>query len=101
MSGLDELAITMGKLGEGPWELTLEDGETVEVELDEVDVTERHGFEAAGRNEFDDPETEDRLVELSTGIQPGGAIHLKRRPLSADDWRMAGEVVDATKLDRP
>lgn len=88
----DELAVTIQEVGDGPWELTLDDGETVTADLDEVEMTER-GFHAEGRTE------NDRLVELTTGIQPGGAIRLKRRPSQGDDWTVAGEVVEATKLD--
>ncbi|MFB6207294.1 MAG: hypothetical protein ABEJ05_12290 [Haloglomus sp.] len=97
MADLDDLAITMGKLGEGPWELTLEDGKTLEVELDAVEVSEQRGFHAAGRDRRADKE--DRLVELSTGPQPGGTIQLERRALSEDEWEDAGEVVAADKQD--
>jgi hypothetical protein len=90
----DDLAITIGKLGEGPWELTLEDGETVEAELDEVNVDENRGLEAEGRNE-----AEELRFRLTTGPQPGGDIHLERQSFYEDDWEDAGTVVDATKLD--
>lgn len=46
MSELDQLAATIGKVGEGEWELTLEDGETVEATLTDVDVDENRGLEA-------------------------------------------------------
>ncbi|MFB6303608.1 MAG: hypothetical protein ABEH47_00455 [Haloferacaceae archaeon] len=90
---VDELAVTMRELGEGPWELTLEDGTTVEADLDVVEVTER-GFHAEGHAEDGD------LVELSTGMQPGGPVRLERRPSQAEDWETVGDVADATKLDR-
>ena len=58
---LDELAITMGKLGAGEWELHLEGGESVEAVLDTVDVSEERGFRAEGRNE-----EREMLYELTT-----------------------------------
>jgi hypothetical protein len=45
----DELAITMGKLGAGQWELHLEDGETIDAFLDDIDVTEERGFSAESK----------------------------------------------------
>jgi len=88
---LDDLAITMSKLGAGEWTLRLDDGETVDVSLDEVDVSEERGFEAEGRNV-----DEGALYELTTGKQPGGPIRLRRRPLEGD-WETVGTVTDATK----
>lgn len=92
---LDELAITMGKLGAGQWELRLESGETIEVFLDEVEVSEERGFSAEGRNE-----EREMLHELTTGTQPGGPIRLRRRPLRGDEWESVGDVTDAKKQDR-
>jgi len=92
---MDELVITMGKLGAGQWELRLEDDETIDVFLDEVEVSEERGFSAEGRNE-----AREMLYELTTGTQPGGPIRLRRRPLDGEEWEDAGEVVDAVKRDR-
>ncbi len=61
---LDELAITMGKLGAGEWTLRLDDGETVAATLDEVEVSEERGFHAEGRDE-----ERALLYELTTGTQ--------------------------------
>lgn len=47
---LSPLTITMGKLGSGEWELELQNGETMEVFLDDVEVSEIRGFFARGRN---------------------------------------------------
>ncbi|MFQ3318520.1 MAG: hypothetical protein ACI8UR_001921 [Natronomonas sp.] len=94
MSDFDELAITIGKMGGGPWELTLEGGETLEAYLDEVGVNEERGFHAEGRND-----DEEFLVELTTGPQPGGPIRLEKRSLYEDEWEEVGPVVDAAKLD--
>lgn len=94
MSELDQLAITIGKMGEGEWELTLEGGETVEATLDDVEVDEDRGLEAEGRNE-----EEAFLVELTTGPQPGGPIRLRRRGLTDDEWEEVGELADANRLD--
>lgn len=90
--GLDELAITMGKLGAGEWELRIEDEETLDATLDEVEVTEERGFHAEGRNE-----AREMLYELTTGKQPGGPIRLRRRPLDGDEWEEVGEVTEAVK----
>lgn len=90
--GLDELAITMGKLGAGEWTLRLEDGDTVDVTLEEVGVSEERGFHAEGRDE-----EAAMLYELTTGKQPGGPIRLRRRPLTGEEWETVGEVADATK----
>ncbi|MFB6102369.1 MAG: hypothetical protein ABEJ73_07355 [Haloplanus sp.] len=89
---LDDLAITMGKQGAGEWELHLDNGDTVEAALDEVDVSEERGFHAEGRNE-----TQGVLYELTTGPQPGGPIRLRRRPIDADDWETVGTLDDAIK----
>jgi len=82
----------MGKLGAGEWTLRLEDGETIDATLDTVDVSKEHGFHAEGRNT-----DEEMLYELTTGIQPGGSILLRQRPLNEDEWEPVGDVVDATK----
>lgn len=82
--GLDELTITMGKLGAGQWEL----------HLDDVEVSEERGFSAEGRNE-----EREMLYELTTGPQPGGPIRLRRRPITGDEWEDVGEVADAIKRD--
>ena len=92
--GLDELTITMGKLGAGQWELHLEDGETIDAFLDDVEVSEERGFSAEGRNE-----EREMLYELTTGPQPGGPIRLRRRPITGDEWEDVGEVADAIKRD--
>lgn len=92
---LDELAITMGKLGAGQWELHLEDDERIDAFLDDVEVSEERGFSAEGRNE-----EREMLYELTTGKQPGGPILLRRRPIDGDEWEEVGEVVDAVKQDR-
>ncbi|MFA9517916.1 hypothetical protein ACERIT_11980 [Halopenitus sp. H-Gu1] len=89
---LDELAITMGKLGAGEWELRIEGGDTVDAVLDEVDVSEERGFHAEGRNEV-----REMLYELTTGKQPGGPIRLRRRPIDGEQWEEVGEVNDAVK----
>ena len=94
MSELDQLAITIGKMGEGDWTLTTEDGETVEASLTDVEVDEDRGLEAEGRNE-----DEGFLVELTTGPQPGGPIRLRRRGLEEESWDEVGEVADANRLD--
>lgn len=94
MSDLDELAVTMEEIGTGPWELELDSGETIPVDLDEIEVTEERGFHAEGRNEERELE-----FELSTGVQPGGAIHLKQRSFYEDEWDERGEVVAADKRD--
>lgn len=89
---LDELAHTIGKLGAGEWELQIEDGGTVDVVLDEVDVSEERGFHAEGRNE-----ERGMLYELTTGKQPGGPVRLRRRPLDSEDWEVVGDVAEAVK----
>lgn len=89
---LDDLAITMGKLGAGEWTLRLDSGETIEADLDEVDVSETRGFHASGRNT-----EQETLYELTTGPQPGGPIQVRRRPLEADEWETVGELDEATK----
>lgn len=92
MSDLDELAITLGKEGEGEWELRLEDDTTMRVELDEVDVSEQEGFSAAGETT-----DHDRLVELTTGEQPGGPIRVRERPVDGEEWETAGRLADAVQ----
>lgn len=89
---LDELAVRMGKLGAGDWELRLDTGETIDAVLDEVDVGEERGFHAEGRSE-----EREMLYELTTGPQPGGPIRLRRRPLRGDEWEVVGELAGATK----
>lgn len=89
---LDDLAITMGKLGAGEWELQLDTGETLDATLEEVEVSEERGFHAEGRNE-----DRELLYELTTGPQPGGPIRLRRRSFTDDEWEEAGEVVEAVK----
>lgn len=89
---LDDLAITMGKLGAGEWELHLETGDVVDASLDEVTVDEERGFHAEGRNE-----DRELLYELTTGKQPGGPIRLRRRPFDGEDWEVVGQVADAVK----
>lgn len=89
---LDELAITMGKFGAGQWELRLEDDETIDAFLDDVEVSEERGFSAEGRNE-----EREMLYELTTGKQPGGPIRLRRRPLKGEEWEEVGKVKDAIK----
>lgn len=86
----DELAVTLNEQGEGDWELRLEDGETMTVRLNEVDVSEQRGFHAEGRDEGGE-----RLVELTTGDQPGGPIRVRERPLDGEEWETAGELADA------
>lgn len=93
MANLDQLAVTMREIGEGPWTLILADGETVSADIEDIEISDLHGFEAEGHTEEGD------LLKLSTGIQPGGAIHLQRRPSAAADWNEVGEVVDADKQD--
>lgn len=92
---LDELAITMGKLGAGQWELRLENDETIDAFLDDVEVSEERGFSAEGRND-----EREMLYELTTGKQPGGPIRLRQRSIHSDEWEEVGEVVDAVKQDR-
>ena len=94
MSELDQLAVTIGKMGEGDWKLSIEDGETIETTLTEVDVDENRGLEAEGRNE-----DEEFLVELTTGPQPGGPIRLRKRGLNDESWEEVGELADANRLD--
>jgi hypothetical protein len=94
MTKLDELTITLGKMGEGEWELTLEHGDTVEATLTDVEVDENRGFQAEGRNE-----EAEFLVELTTGPQPGGPIRLRQRGMTEDDWDEVGELADANQLD--
>lgn len=89
---LDDLAITMGKLGAGEWDLRLESGETVGAILSDVEVSEERGFHAEGRDE-----DAGVLYELTTGNQPGGPIQVRRRALDADEWEEAGSLADATK----
>lgn len=91
---VDDLAITMAKLGAGPWELHLEGDETVEAFLDDIEVSEERGFSAEGRSEEGEV-----LYELTTGKQPGGPIRLRRRPFDGDEWEEAGEVVHAIRRD--
>ncbi|MFP4627238.1 MAG: hypothetical protein ACLFNI_11690 [Natronomonas sp.] len=92
---LDTLTITMGKLGSGEWELELQDGETLEVFLDDVEVSEIRGFFARGHHV-----ERELLVELTTGTQPGGPIRLRQRKLVDEKWEEVGELADARKLDR-
>ena len=94
MSELDQLAVTIGKMGEGDWKLSIDGGETVEATLTDVDVDENRGLEAEGRNE-----DEGFLVELTSGPQPGGPIRLRRRGMSDEDWEEVGELADANRLD--
>lgn len=94
MSELDQLAVTIGKMGEGDWILTLDGGETVEATLTDVDVDENRGLEAEGRNE-----NEAFLVELTTGPQPGGPIQVRQRGTSDESWETIGELADANRLD--
>ena len=89
---LDDLAITMGKLGAGEWTLRLDSGETIAAALDEVEVSESRGFHATGRDV-----EEDALYELTTGPQPGGPIRVRRRRPEADDWETVGDLEEATK----
>lgn len=91
---LDDLAVTLGKLGAGRWRLDVEEGESLEVRLDEVDVGEERGFQATGRNE-----DREMRYELTTGKQPGGPIRLRRRPIAGREWEEVGTLVDAAKLD--
>lgn len=91
---LDEIALTMGKIGAGEWELHIEDGETVRAFFDEVEVSEESGFHAEGRNE-----DQAMLYELTTGKQPGGPVRLRRRALDEAEWEEAGEVVEAIDRD--
>lgn len=88
--GVDELAITLNEEGAGEWELQLDDGETIDAELTDVEITEESGFYAEGRNE---PEA--RLFELTTGDHPGGPIRLRERSIDDEEWEDAGKVVDA------
>ena len=90
---LDDLAVTMGKLGAGRWRLDVEGGESIEVRLEEVDVGEERGFHAPGRNE----DLEMRY-ELTTGPQPGGSIRLRQRPMAGEEWEVVGALADAAKL---
>lgn len=91
---LDEIAVKMGKIGPGQWELRTEDGHTVDAVLDDVEVSEERGFRAEGRNE-------DRamLYELTTGTQPGGPVRLRRRPLDGDEFTEVGALTEAIKRD--
>lgn len=90
---LDDLAVTMGKLGAGQWRLETETGETIEVRLEDVEMGEERGFHAEGRNE-----EQEMLYELTTGPQPGGPIQLRRRPITGE-WEDVGPLADATKVD--
>ena len=94
MTELDPLAITLGKMGEGDWELTVEDDGTLEATLTDVEVDENRGLEAEGRNE-----DEEFLVELTTGPQPGGPVRLRQRGMTDDSWEEVGELADANRLD--
>lgn len=91
---LDEIALTMGKIGAGEWELRLEDGETVRAFFDKVEVSEESGFHAEGRNE-----DQAMLYELATGKRPGGPVRLHRRALDEEEWEEVGEVVEAVDQD--
>jgi hypothetical protein len=90
---LDDLTVTMAKLGAGRWRLEIEGSETVEVRLEDVDVGEDRGFHAEGRNE-----EQSMRYELTTGPQPGGPIQVRRRPLSREAWEELGALRDAAKL---
>lgn len=91
LDNLDEVAVLMRERGPGRWELDL-DGESLEMTLETVEITDR-GFHAEGRNE-----RRGELYELTTGIQPGGEVQLRRRALDADEWESAGHVEDARQI---
>jgi len=90
---LDDLAITMGKLGAGRWRLDVEGGETLELDLETVEVDEDRGFHAEGRSEG-----RETRYELTTGPQPGGPIRVRARPFADEEWTDLGHLADATKL---
>ncbi|MFC6989330.1 hypothetical protein ACFQJD_12560 [Haloplanus sp. GCM10025708] len=92
MANLSEVAVVIAKRGPDEWVLRLEDDETLQLRIDEVDreALETRGFYAHGRDEEAGLE-----YELSTGQQPGGPVTLYRRAFGEEEWEEVGEVVDA------